>query len=564
MYNSPTGGPGHECDNCGAKLPPPDESGTRTCQFCKAVYTAPAPTNTAPPQVNLVISAPGFTAPSAAYAAPEFNPVNAPSGRSGCGCGLLGWIIFLVVVGSIAVPVYLAYKAGTFTFDFNKTDYRFGASSAVLPGEPGQPLNYVTTGAHYDSGRTVITVMRVNGADGKAVWKANGVPDGVSDTKVAVDASNVYVAGKSTLLAFKLSDGSQVWKATLSDDYAAHDCADCLSVIGTSAIVKTKDGSIQAFDTATGKALWTHDLASTSGQVFRMPTQLVVLDEQGEVPAERVVSLTPLDPATGTPGTAMQPTCVDPERATSIDELDTSDLVRHSTRSPGSLILAYGSSPSCLQSWDTVAGAMSWNLHLPDINPSGSSFSFIEAEAGVFVANYGDLAFVWQADGRFQPLAKAENTQFSTISISGSMLIAQAKNTRGTTKTSLQGYDVSSGTKTWEVLMGSATSIDDPDETSFNTSAEGTYTAHVHDGKLAVVLFAHTATNTNALSLLTIDANTGTVAPRVELDARTTDIIPVFGPSTWSGSRVLVRVGDDTVHVVDTAGARAESVFTGS
>jgi outer membrane protein assembly factor BamB len=406
-------------------------------------------------------------------------------------------------------------------------------------------------------------VFKVNGADGKAIWKASGVPDGVSDPAITFDAANVYVVGKSTLLAFKQGDGSIAWQATLSDDFANNDCADCLSVIGKSVIVKTKDEAIQAFDTATGKALWTHDLESSSGRVFKLPTQLVVLDEHRPTPTKREVGLTPLDPATGEAGAPMQPVCVDPQHPSSSDELSTSDIVRHSTRSADALVVVYGSSPACFQTWDTVAGTMTSNLYLPEISPSSSSFSFVEADAGVFVANSSELAFVWNTDGHEQQLAKTDNVQYATVAISGSMLIAQATNNRGTTKTSLQGYDLGTGNKNWEVLMGSATSIDGETTSSFSTSSQGTYTAHVNDGKLAIVLFTHASSDNNHLSVLTVDTTTGTVAPRVELDPKTKDIIPDFGPSNWSGSRVVVRIGDDTIQEINTASGQTESVFTG-
>ena len=40
MYQGAEGGL-HECENCGAKLPPPDGGGNRTCEFCHTTYSAP-------------------------------------------------------------------------------------------------------------------------------------------------------------------------------------------------------------------------------------------------------------------------------------------------------------------------------------------------------------------------------------------------------------------------------------------------------------------------------------------------------------------------------------------
>jgi outer membrane protein assembly factor BamB len=551
MYNGPDSGQLAECDNCGAHLPPPDERGIRTCTFCKAVYSPAAPKTTAPPAVNVVINAPGFS--NASYTAEEFKPINQPKTKSGCGCGLL---VLLIIVASIGIPVFIAFSNGGFKLP-NFTNYQFGAEVLPLPGEPNKPIAFLAASRRYDSGKTLWKVLKVNGVDTKPVWESADLTS-TTEPIFIQQGSFAYVVSGTSLLALKQSDGSVAWQATLSDEYSKSDCAECFAVVGPTVVVKTKDDAIQAFNATAGASAWTHQIESSSGKMYRTDTKVVLLDEHVDEQKHRQTSLTTFDPATGTPLVSFAPECVNPKYPTSKTQLSTSDIVQRSTRHPESLYVAFGSSPGCLQLWDMNAGTMATNLYIPDISFSTSGFSLVDAEEGVLVANYGTVGFAWFADGHFQPLAQVDSSQFLAMAVTGDVAIVNTKSSRGSTKTSLQGYDLVSGAKKWDVNMGAATSIDGPNETSFSSSYDGTFTAHVSDGRVNILLFTEGRSKDHSMETFSVDATTGAPGSRVALDAKTTDLIPSFGPANWTGGKVVIRVGDDTIQVIDVANAKTD------
>ena len=552
MYNGPDSGQLAECDNCGAHLPPPDERGIRTCTFCKAVYSPPAPATTAPPAVNVVINAPGFSN-AGTYTAEEFRPINQPKKKSGCGCGLL---VLVIIVASIGVPLFIAFSNGGFKLPTFK-NYQFGTEVIALPGEPSKPIGFLTASRRYDTGKTVWKVIKSNGVDANPVWESADL-DTAGEPIFIQQGNFVYVASKSSLLALKQSDGTVAWQATLSDEFSKSDCDECFAVIGPSVVIKTKDDSVQAFNATTGVGSWTHQIESSSGKMFHTASKVVMLDEHVDEQKHRQTSLTTLDPATGVPVVSFAPECVNPTRPTSKTTFSTSDIVLPSVRNPESLYLAYGSSPACVQLWDMGPGTMTSNYSIPDISFSSSGFTLVEADEGLLLANYGNVGFAWSTDGHYQALADMDSGQFFGMAVTGDVAVVTAKNSRGSTKTSLQGYDLVTGAKKWDVNMGAATSIDAPGQSSYSSSYDGTFTAHVNEGRVNILIFTEGKSNTHKLETFSVDATTGAPGARTALDAKTGSLIPDFGPGDWRGGRVVIRVGDETVQVIDVANAKTE------
>ena len=106
--------------------------------------------------------------------------------------------------------------------------------------------------------------------------------------------------------------------------------------------------------------------------------------------------------------------------------------------------------------------------------------------------------------------------------------------------------------------MGAAGSIDGaPDQTSFSTTRDGTFTAHVADGRVNILLFTEGSSKSHTLEMFTVDASTGAPGARTPSTPRP-DPHPDFGPGEWRGGTVVIRVGDETVQVIDVAGARTQ------
>lgn len=558
MYTGSGDGSLHECDNCGAALPPPDANGTRTCEFCKAVYTRPAPAASAPPQVNLVINAPGFTTTPTATSFPsgDFEPINESSTKKGCGC-LPVLLVLLVIAGIAGVPLYLGVKNGTIKLP-NHPTYRLGVATLRLPGEPSAPPAVVTTGAHYDNGKTIWQVLRLDGTDNATTWVSAGLTDNEEPALVA-DRTNVYAASGSTLYAIRLSDGVIAWKGALADDFLTSSCADCLTRFPANVVVKTKDDTLQSFDTATGKLAWSKTLDRGSDK----PTATAgarLLARDDEARDHKVFDI--IDPATGAVTNTIDPACPDPERPTSVDHAASNYEVEPSAANPNSLYFAFGSNPGCIQRWDIDQAAMAWSVYTPDTDYSFSSrFNLVEHPGGgVFVSSDHTMGIIGPGGSGFTQVANDENVEYTPIGLTDTIAVVRARSTRGTSRTTIQGWSLGSTQKVWSADLGKATSIDPPN-TSYNTGSDGSFTTHLHDGKVLVVTFVEGSGRDSSMAVTSFDATTGQPAPAVPLDPKTTDLIPVFGPPQWTGAQLTTRVGDDTLQVIDAATGRQVYVF---
>ena len=190
METTSTGPAAHECDHCGAPLPPADETGTRQCSFCKTTYRTPPPK--APrPDPEPVVFTPAAT----------FTPVNASSTNRGCGMGVL--LIVVIVVAAIAVPLWLAATDGGFS-SLTRTPMTLAdVSPAILPGEPSGPAAFLTIASRYDSDRggSVYSLVKSDGVSSEPVWstdlegQASGLrtilTDGTSAIRPAASAAAI-------------------------------------------------------------------------------------------------------------------------------------------------------------------------------------------------------------------------------------------------------------------------------------------------------------------------------------------------------------------------------------
>ena len=537
MYQGSGSGQDNECDNCGAQLPMADGSGVRTCTFCKAVYATPVPTM-APPQVNVVFNAPGFTT----LPDTEFSPVNPQKAKRGCGCG--GLLTLLFILATIAVPLYFGLREAGIGNPF-KPSYTFGENSIVLPGEPTAPPNFLTTTSHYGDGKTQVEVVRFNGVDGSAQWTTPTIPDGAIDVPLLTDAKHVYAFAKTSVYAYKLTDGTLAWQGSLTDEIENFQGCGC-AVVGDLVIAKAKDGEVTAFDGATGKKAWTRTLVQTSSDLVHTKTALVVID--GE-PGKSVATV--VDLATGLDAKVMDPICQPPED-TSPTHAGSSGVWKQDPTGDG-LIVFFDSSPGCIQGWDPVAGAMTWNVFFDDRSSFDDEIALFPTPAGLITADRSSLGLIGPEHTTFTDLLPGGEVQYYPVGLEGPTLIVEAKSTRGTTKTSIQGIDLATGAKKWEASLGKAQSINLDSSSSWSVGSDGTFMAHVDNGKVYVVTMKDNSAYNHTIFVDVLDVATGAAAPQKQFGSGSHDLIPAFGPGHWRGSKLLTRIGDDTMQVIDAA-----------
>src|SRR4029077_17420787 len=130
-----------------------------TCTFCKASYQLPQAPSAPAPAITVVMG----EAP--------------PTPTVGRGCGGVGFVILVVVVLSIAVPIFLAVRntdfgsiTGTGPSSGSSGDYRFSSQSVTLPGEPSGVPSFVIADSMYESGKTVVRLLRFDGGKSEPAW----------------------------------------------------------------------------------------------------------------------------------------------------------------------------------------------------------------------------------------------------------------------------------------------------------------------------------------------------------------------------------------------------------
>jgi len=550
MYDS-AAGELHECANCGARLPAPDAHGTRTCTFCKSVYTTKAPV-TPPP----VVTAPTYVMTSAPMDATDFTPINPAPKTSGCGCAFL---VIALIAGAIGGGVYYGVKSGTLTIDAFKPSYNFQQHIEPIPGgEPSANPAFVTVASHYDGSGVVYEVLRYDGKDSKPVWVSASFKDFTSTSAMAIDTRNVYIVEKTKLFAFKLTDGTLAWQTAISDDVSPSDCEDCLTSIDKRVIVKSKDGTLQAFDQDKGAPLWSRRLENANGRLIRVGTNLILVDGK---PGNDVTTV--VDQTTGADKAPVAASC-HPTESSSTYAPDSTDEFFPSPAGDA-LLIFYESSPTCIQSFDPVTGAMQWGVIAERTSFDSSNMNVIDSPEGLIVGDRSGMGIIAPDRSGYRDLGSDPDLDYLPIGVSGSMAIAEVTNNRGTTKTSIVGIQMATGQLVWDTSFGAAKSVDAPYASwstwSSNMSKEGTFTARVVGDKVYVLTAFEDGTYASHVSIDSVDTTTGAPGAHTQFDGETKDLIPSFGPPLWFGTKVLTRIGDDTIQLIDTAtGTRVSKV----
>lgn len=535
----------HECDHCGAPLPPPDESGTRQCSFCKTVYRTPAPrpaATTVPVPQQIV-----FVPPSR-----EFEPVNATS--SGRGCGLGSLIVLAVIAAAIGIPIYAIAKSGGFDSLVPRTPMGFvEASPLLLPGEPSGPVAFVTMTRRYDSGRSasVFSLTRSDGVSADPVWSTELPGDEYGARPILTDGTSAFVAMEADVVAVSLATGAITWKATLTDVVRFNVCEGCFQIHGSALVALSADGNVQALDAATGTALWSRLLDSTSLIAFDTGPHVVVLE--GTSGDDRLVTL---DPATGAEVTRFAPVCRDPDSPSFSTYLSSSSALLAST-TPDRIWFVDGSSPVCIQQYDVTTGALvSEALAGPEDASISSSPVLLETPLGLVITSYQTMGLVDPTGTTYRQVLTSDDTEVVAIGATEAAIIVTTTNRRGTASTSVRAIDPNTGATFWDAPTGTAVAVETEGQppgrfTATSIGQGGTFAAHVDGASVRVLTMREFNDNTQQLVLDSFDAVTGKAQPSVTVAGESTDIIPDLGPGVWTGSRLLTNAGDDQMLLVD-------------
>ena len=393
--------------------------------------------------------------------------------------GLLGLGLVMAIVVAIGLPILLAGGVGLGLYrtlfrvpEFRALFFEGGrvARGAVLPladgavvlsQENAQPVAEVVRSGARQSGaaRVYLTRIGLPPAD-KARWDL--VLDGVTGpdaglVRLWLDGDRVLVAFRERLEARALATGAPLWTATMSD--AIHGaCRQCLALGGGRIVVLAADGVAQAFDGATGRALWRAEtrLNRPTAPDLEIAGDLVGVVDRG--PTAGAVELLLLRADSGQPVRRIRPGC-----AQESPWVDTTQAEYAGDR----VVLALGraGTASCFEAWDLRRGALVWHAPLPRPGvrieesrvpwyaASGRGLSLGQASAGA--SGKGAVWTLALDRGRLRSLPVPEGYETRVLDARDGVLILRATRQRGTVRDELWAMDLGTGAVLWEKPLGS-------------------------------------------------------------------------------------------------------------
>jgi len=297
----------------------------------------------------------------------------------------------------------------------------------------------------------------VEAGTGKLRWQAEPLAgDGYAEAIVS-GTDLVYAANDTDLLAYRKSDGSLAWQATMPDklNYGAS----TLLVAAGRVITNNVDQSIQAYDAETGNPVWNKRLSAYDRTLRLMGNSLVVIDYTDN---NYNYGLVFLDPATGVQQNVITPICKHNDY--SYDALgNDSGLVYDPAGN--ALYLVSDASYACLERIDLASGQVAWQTTSDEsYSFAADGFQSLMTDSTLYFSNGNELLAVDKSFGMLKTLLTNPDYDLLPLTMAGDKLIVRARRTRGSERFELWGLDRTSGEKGWQLDLQSAQPIDPPDE----------------------------------------------------------------------------------------------------
>lgn len=466
----------------------------------------------------------------------EPQPVGVSSGAR-LGCSIV--ILLLLLVG------------GILAFVFTRPDAPPLITPALIANGPAILVRSATGGtdvaaAFYNINSEERLIGLVDGDSGDLLWQAAPLEGEAYFDAVEYHSGIVYAASETDLLAYRIEDGSLIWQAVMPDRLNYSD-ATLLATDGQ-VIASTVDQSIQAYDSATGARVWERRLYGYDRTLRLVGDSLVVVDY---ISADSYdYALIFLDPATGSEERLLTPGCVYDEYNTIAIDPDSPLLYEESS---GDLYFISDDYYGCVQRLDLARGEPLWST-IPE-----DGFSFVpynvaplDSPATIFFGNDDQLLAVKKNSGEMQALFANEDYEFLPLALSGDLLLVRARRTRGSERFELWGVEAGSGSRLWQMDMGSAKPVDPPNELVGLVDAdESGWTWNLLAGQLVLVEFQAEPAQ---LVIRQVDPATGSLSGEttVDLPGASGDFFSVPEVIGWEGSR-LYFVLDAKIYCVDVA-----------
>ena len=507
-----------KCPDCGAVIP---FDGTRP---------SPAPAEQR--------AGPTCAAPRVTVSAIPIGPVARPS-IVGClmpvllATGIVAftvWRLGQVSFGSVS-PV--AQALGTTAT--NRT--RMLQPGRLLP-LPGGNDQLFAIARNYGGSQYPDALVRYDVTTGARAWEQAGT----YQSQFTADAARVFLSSKSRLTAHDRASGRVLWQVNLADEIHAS-CDECLAVVGSRVVARTRDDTLQMFDAATGRIVFSRALGR--------PNRLAVFDDRLLVIAPRrtgaQVDATVID-ADGRDERTFPVRCAAEWGAGALGWSDFTWV-----DAPAHALLAWYEG-GCVQRYDLDTGRLTSSAATSRSASFGSAPAVVSG-AGVLYLGEGENLHALPLDGG-RPTRLMSEADFSLrpIGASAGVVAVRARRTRGTEHFELWGVDARNGRRLWQITMrDGARPMDPPDEfngTLARDRDDSAFAAHVDGTALRVVR----AGGRSGLwvSVESVDLATGTATGEARLPIEASDHVSAPRVFAWRGPVAWLLL-DGRATAIDTA-----------
>lgn len=429
--------------------------------------------------------------------------------RSGGGCGmvigLLGTVIGLAVAAIVATGAGAWLLGGILPGSSNTnsigdlvqeavdqattglTNTTFNGDAGVVLGEGDHPGALVVPGTQYQaSGDQTTALFAIDASTGKLAWQTEPFPktDEIYRARIVADSTHVFAVVGNNLYSFKRSDGTQEWRASVSDKLPYCDAPGCLALVDGKVITLADDGVLQAFDPkADGRELWRATLNNTPRQIYTAGDRVAVLDRDSDNQGYMRI----FDASDGNED-AVNLSC---EVDSFTSDLDDSPVIQLDADT-GDLIVFYGTFGTCGARLDAATLAPVWELNLGGDVRQRSFGSSVLLDDGIFVTLTDDGLMLVNADaGELLTTVQFENVEVAPLMVNDGHLILRAKTTRGTARYEIWSLSATTGEREWTYRLDDEIEPIDPPDGSGSAAWDGDtrFSVAALDDGLAVTVF---------------------------------------------------------------------------
>jgi outer membrane protein assembly factor BamB/ribosomal protein L7/L12 len=485
------------------------------------------------------------TCPEAGFPAPAAPAQEARQTKTANWLGCVIPLVILLFVGGI-VLFGLSQPGGP----LNPRYYANGPA-ILLPSGPDAAPDMAALFFNPDADARFIGLVGLD--TGKLRWQAEPLAgDGYADAIVS-GTDLVYAANDTDLLAYRKSDGSLAWQATMPDklNYGTS----TLLVAAGRVITNNVDQSIQAYDAETGNPVWNKRLSAYDRTLRLMGNSLVVIDYTDN---NYNYGLVFLDPATGGQQNVITPICKHNDY--SYDALgNDSGLVYDPAGN--ALYLVSDASYACLERIDLASGQVAWQTTSDEsYSFAADGFQSLMTDSTLYFSNGNELLAVDKSFGTLKTLLTNPDYDLLPLTMAGDKLIVRARRTRGSERFELWGLDRTSGEKGWQLDLQSAQPIDPPDElVGLVDNTDIGWTWKLLPGGFVLMKFQ---AEPNQIVLETINPADGTSQGTLTMDLKKVsgDFYSIPTILGWQGNLVYLSL-ETSLYVIDITTGKLKFIY---